>query len=116
MAFTTAKLLTDGNGNPIPQVYDPSTDSFEAWTGEIVGSSVEEQRTEVDEAAGVISFDKPVQIIEIYNRDTNSGVFTVNNIELTIPAGQVFAAAMGGIPDTNVLVSGSQTYIITRYS
>lgn len=26
--YTTAQLLTDGNGNPIPQEYDPATDSF----------------------------------------------------------------------------------------
>lgn len=45
--YTNAELLTDVNGNPIPQYYDPDTNSFKAMEKvsdvQLTGSLIEEQ-------------------------------------------------------------------------
>jgi hypothetical protein len=39
----------------------------------------------------------------------------VNGINITVPAGEVFKASYGGTPRATVTVTGSTSYILTRY-
>lgn len=83
---------------------------------EEVGNNVVEQRTQADAVGGVVTFAKPIQCLEIYNTDTvNQGVFTVNGINITVPVSESFKASFGGTPSANVTVTGSTSYILTRY-
>ena len=88
--------------------------------GEVVvqlsGSNLQEQRTEADAVSGVLSFSEPIGHIEIYNTDeTNSGVFVVNGISITVPPKNAFKSAVGGTPSNQVTVTGATTYIVSRY-
>lgn len=80
------------------------------------GSNVVEQKTEADAVTGTVTFAKAVSTLEIYNTDAvNNGVFNVNGINITVPAGKSFKASFGGTPQTTVEVTGSTSYILTRY-
>jgi hypothetical protein len=82
----------------------------------LTGSSLAEQLTESDDVAGVLTFSANISTIEIYNTDgTNAGVFTVNGIDITVPAGKVFKSAIGGTPSNQVTITGATTYIVSRY-
>ena len=35
MAFNTKSILRDANGRPIPQIWNPGTDSFEPYEGKV---------------------------------------------------------------------------------
>jgi hypothetical protein len=80
------------------------------------GDSVAEQKTQTQAVAGVVTFLKVIQQLEIYNTDAvNDGVFIVNGIDITVPKGEVFKAKFGGTPSVDVTISGSTSYILTRY-
>jgi hypothetical protein len=80
------------------------------------GNKVMEQKTQADASNGTVTFSKPIQTLEIYNVDaTNQGVFNVNGINITVPAGKSFKASYGGTSVANVTVTGSTSYILTRY-
>lgn len=83
---------------------------------QLSGNIVEEQKTQSAAVGGKVTFSQPIKHLEIYNTDaTNAGVFSVNGINLTVPAGEVFKAAIGGTPSTEVTITGSTSYILTRY-
>jgi hypothetical protein len=87
-------------------------------TGQVslTGSNVMEQKTQADASSGTVTFSKGIQFLEIYNVDaTNQGVFNVNGINITVPAGESFKASYGGTTSANVSVIGSTSYILTRY-
>lgn len=80
------------------------------------GLKLEEQLTQTNAVSGVLTFSVNLNQIEIYNMDnTNSGVFNVNGINITVPPGKVFKAAVGGTPRKTVNISGSTQYIVGRY-
>lgn len=82
----------------------------------IAGNVLQEQKTESDAVAGVLTFAANIQYIEIYNTDaTNAGVFTANGINITVPAGKVFKSAIGGTAAATVSITGATTYIVSRY-
>lgn len=81
----------------------------------IADNRVAEQKTEADAVNGVLTFNADVKTIEIYNTDTNTGIFNVNGIDITVPAGDVFLAKIGGDPSKEVSISGATKYIVTRY-
>jgi hypothetical protein len=82
----------------------------------LTGSNVVEQKTQADAVTGTVTFAKGIQHLEIYNTDvTNQGVFNVNGINITVPAKESFKASYGGTPRTTVTVTGSTSYILTRY-
>lgn len=99
--------LVDENGYPI-SVAKP-------LTVQPAGNSVVEQKTEADTATDAVSFAQEVGTLEIYNVDIVDGVFNVNGIDITVPAGKSFKAHFGGTPRNTVTVSGSSKYILTRY-
>lgn len=80
------------------------------------GSFVAEQKTQAQATAGKVTFSKKIQHLEIYNTDTvNNGVFNVNGIPITVPKNESFKASFGGNPSTDITVTGSTSYILTRY-
>jgi hypothetical protein len=82
----------------------------------ISGSIVAEQKTQANAVTGTVTFSKGIDTLEIYNVDaTNQGVFNINGINITVPAGKSFKASFGGTPRTTVTVTGSTSYILTRY-
>ena len=90
----------------------PNTD----WNVFLSGSKVVEQKTQTDAVTGTVTFSDVVSTIEIYNTDTtNQGVFNINGINITVPADKTFKASIGGTPRNTVTVTGSTSYIITRY-
>jgi hypothetical protein len=111
-----------GQVAPLPQ--HEKTDGSMALTGEqnplpvqmIGGSTVQEQLTQDDATDGTLTFSETLNSIGIFNVDsTNTGVFNVNGINLTIPPNTPFEANIGGTPRKTVTVTGSTSYIVTRY-
>jgi hypothetical protein len=110
-----------GQDVPIPQ--HEKNDGTMALTGEknplpvqTIGNSVQQQLTQTDASSGTLTFSAPLKSIGIYNTDTtNKGVFNVNGININVPAGEVFEANVGGTPRATVTVTGSTSYIVTRY-
>lgn len=99
--FTTAR---DVEGKPVTDV-------------QLTGSTLQEQLTENDAVSGVLTFVKNVSKVEIYNGDeANSGVFTVNGMDITVPPTRLFHAEIGGTPSNEVAVSGTTSYIVGRYA
>ena len=83
---------------------------------QLTGSKLQEQKTEADASSGIVIFSSDILAIELYNRDSVDGVFTVNNIAITVPADESFQATVGGTPSNEVSISGSTSYIIGRYA
>lgn len=96
---------------------DSTTDKpMQKVAAQLTGSKVEEQKTEMDATSGSLTFAENIEYIGIYNRDaTNDGVFNVNGINITVPAGEAVDFHIGGTPSTTVTVTGATTYILTRY-
>lgn len=83
---------------------------------QLIGNLVVEQKTQNDAISGFIAFSKVIQHLEIYNADdTNTGIFNVNGINITVPAGKLFKSSFGGTPSNSIKVTGSTSYILTRY-
>jgi hypothetical protein len=99
--YTSAR--DDGTGKPVTDVI-------------VKGSRLEEQKTQANAVNGTITFTKNVQFIGIYNRDTiNDGVFNVNGINITVPKGESVEFQVGGTLRATVTVTGSTSYIVSRY-
>ncbi|MRX54707.1 hypothetical protein GJU41_12055 [Bacillus idriensis] len=132
MAYNNKIIKRDQRQNPVPQVFNPTIDDYEALQGKdgaqyvtfkepqevkLSGSKVQEQKTNSDASAGTVTFAANISTIEIYNSDaTNDGTFNVNGINIKVPKGKSFMAAIGGTPRATVTVTGSTSYILTRYA
>jgi hypothetical protein len=82
----------------------------------LLGSKVAEQLTQTNAVSGVLTFSNTINWIGIYNTDTvNDGVFTVNGIAITVPKGESFQDGIGGTIGKTVSITGSTSYIVTRY-
>lgn len=118
-------LLVDANNDPIldangnVQVIEGIADDKgrQKTVTTLTGSMLEEQLTEADAVAGVLTFAENVFAIEIVNTDAvNAGVFTVNGLGINLPADKVFTKTIiGGTASPTVTVTGATTYIVTRY-
>lgn len=81
------------------------------------GSNLQEQKTEANAVTGTLTFSAPISVIEIYNTDaTNDGNFVVNGISIRVPAGKVWKDGVGGTQGATVTITGSTTYIVSRYT
>jgi hypothetical protein len=81
------------------------------------GSNLTEQKTQADAVGGVLTFAANISTIELYNTDaTNAGMFVVNGIAISVPAGKVYKSGISGNPGKTVTVSGATTYIVSRYT
>lgn len=84
---------------------------------QLSGSNLQEQLTEADAVSGVLTFSEPIKYVGLYNTDeTNTGVFTVNGIAITVPPGKWFESGIGGTPSAQVTVTGATSYIVSRYA
>jgi hypothetical protein len=103
--------LTDQDGNLID-----STNGLPVHMTNAAGSKVVEQKTQADATTGTVTFSENIETLEIFNVDaTNQGIFNVNGLNITVPAGKTFKATFGGSPRTTVTITGSTSYILTRY-
>ena len=85
-------------------------------TMNIAGETLVEQLTEADAVEGVLTFAEAIQCVEIYNTDeVNAGVFNVNGINITIPAGKIYKSFIDGEPSKEVTIVDAETYIVSRY-
>ena len=83
----------------------------------LVGSVLEEQKTELDAINGILTFSESITAIEIYNTDTfNDGLFVVNGIGINVPKGKIYKSCIGGVLDITVTITGASTYIVSRYT
>ena len=84
---------------------------------EHAGSTLEEQLTQADAVGGVLTFSDNLSYVEIYNTDTtNAGVFTINGIDINVPADTVWSGKVGGTAGDTVTVATATTYIVSRYA
>lgn len=82
----------------------------------VTGSNVAEQKTQANAVSGTVTFSSAIRTLEIYNVDAvNAGVFNVNGINIAVPAGKSFKASYAGTAANTVTVTGSTSYILTRY-
>ena len=117
MSYFNKALLVDANKKPIPQYYDPIEDVFKPLTKEveIANNTLVEQKTQADAVSGKVTFAKKIRAIELYNRDTVDGVFKINGLNVTVPAGETAEFIIGGTPNHEISITGSTKYIISRY-
>lgn len=103
-------IIFDQRGQPI--------DSGNPFPVIAAGSTLVEQLTEADLVGGVLTFAAPVAYIEIVNTDAaNAGTFTVNGVALVVPAETIVGPiAVGATPAAVVEVTGTTTYIVSRYT
>lgn len=120
-------LLRNSLGEIVPQHYNDETDDWEVAKKaqdvtltdnnvNLISSRLQEQKTQADEIGGVITFNEDVVEVEIYNLDTTTATFTINNINVIVPPDTAFFAVVGGTPNNIVTVSGTNNYIIGRYA
>jgi len=84
---------------------------------QVVGSTLQEQQTQADAAAGVLTFTANFSTIEIYNTDAiNAGTFEVNGITINVPASGYFKSNVGGTPAKTVTIAGATTYTVNQYT
>lgn len=72
-------------------------------TAELSGSKLEEQLTQADAVANVLTFSANISAIEIFHEETTWQTFIVNSLTLKIPAGG-WARPIGGTPSTEVTI------------
>ena len=78
--------------------------------------TLQEQLTEADAVSNVLTFSEDLSFVEIYNTDTtNIGTFTINGISVKVPPEQTFDSKFGGTPGNTVTITGSTSYIVSRY-
>lgn len=79
----------------------------------VAGSTLQEQKTQADAAANVITFSANVVAIEIYHEETTWQTFIVNGLTLTIPAGG-YRTPIGGTPAATVTIPAGISCLVGR--
>ena len=77
------------------------------------GNILAEQKTQVDAVANVITFSKDIYAIEIYHSEATAQQFTVNGIELTVPANG-YRTKIGGTLGKTVTIPTGVNCIVGR--
>ncbi|MCE5220086.1 MAG: hypothetical protein LLF98_02160 [Clostridium sp.] len=77
------------------------------------GSILVEQKTQADASSNIITFTKDIHAIEIYHSETTAQKFTVNGIELTVPANG-YRTKIGGTVGKTVTIPASVNCIVGR--
>jgi len=81
---------------------------------ELTGSKVEEQKTETDAVANVLTFSANISAIEIYHEDVTRQQFTVNGITLNVPPKVGYRTPVGGTPAATVTIPAGVSCIVGR--
>jgi len=115
MAIKQIPYSVLSSGLIIPQKH--SSDGTLETNSKLTGSTLQEEKTQANATAGVVTFSANITTIEILNTDTvNTGVFTVNEIPITVPPTGIWKDGVGGTPGATVTVAGSTAYILHRFS
>jgi hypothetical protein len=73
-----------------------------------------EQKTQGDASGNVVTFQKVIAEIEIFNSSNQTGIFTVNGFAITVPAGAGYRSRLRGDMQPTVTISGATSYEIRR--
>jgi len=83
--------------------------------GSLPNQTLAEQLNETHANLGVLTFSENINCVEIYNRDAvNDGAFNVNGIDVLVPKGEPVTYVVGGIPSSEITVTGATSYIVSR--
>jgi hypothetical protein len=80
---------------------------------QLTGCIVQEQKTQADAVANVITFSENISSIEIYHSEATPQAFIVNGLTLTIADGG-WRSAIGGTPAKTVTIPAGITCIVSR--
>lgn len=81
----------------------------------ILGSTVEESKTQADAASNVITFAANIDGVEIYHAEDTGQEFVVNGLTLAVPAGG-WRALIGGTPGKTVTIPANVDCTVARMS
>jgi hypothetical protein len=79
----------------------------------LTGCIVQEQKTQADAVANVLTFTENISSIEIYHSEATPQAFIVNGITLTIADGG-WRSAIGGTPGKTVTIPAGVNCIVSR--
>jgi len=92
-------------------------DSKQDVNANIVGSlpnqTLEEQLTEADADANVITFSEVIEAIEIYHEEATWQSFIVNGLTIKIPSGG-WSRPVGGVASTQVTIPSGISCLVGR--
>lgn len=81
----------------------------------LMGTTVVEVFDESDLATGDLTMSAPPVGVRILNTDTsNAGTFTVNGLDLIVPATTGLETLVAGVPSLTVTVTGSTEFVFHR--
>lgn len=106
----------DGSVTPLTTL----SDEPERQLGRLTVPTFQEEKTEADlETIGgvqAVRFSAPVTVLDFYNGDTTTAIFTVNGLSFTLLPGAAYdATAFAGTLSDVVQVSGSSSFILKRF-
>lgn len=103
--------------------YDTDTQGLEIYDGsawatggnpvQVTGSKLEEQKTQADAVANVITFSSNIQSIEIFHQEATWQTFVVNGLTINVPAGG-YRSPIGGTPAATVTIPANVSCIVGR--
>jgi hypothetical protein len=82
-------------------------------TTELLGSTLQEQLTQADAVANVLTFSANITAIEIYHEESTWQTFIVNGLTFKIPAGG-YRTPIGGVPGTTATIPAGINCLIGR--
>jgi hypothetical protein len=82
-------------------------------TVSLTGSTLQEQKTQADAVANVITFSANIVAIEIFHAEVTWQAFTVNGLTLTIPSGG-YRTPVGGVAGATVTIPAGISCIVGR--
>ena len=87
----------------------------EIVSARLIGSTVEESKTQADADSNVITFSANIDGVEIYHAEDTGQEFVVNGITLAVPAGG-WRALIGGTPGKTVTIPANVDCTVARMS
>jgi len=117
MAYYTASMLVDKSGRPIPQIYDPITDSYKPLTTDVY-SRVEVKNVPVKtvkqyyegSSDTTLNFNESMTGVSVANDGLEHMTITINGVKRTIYAGEVYNADLD--PFKSVSITAKDNYRI----
>lgn len=103
--MSTLVKMNDKDGQPI--------DSTNPFHVSLSGSILQEQKTQADAVANVITFSTNIVCIEIYHEAATWQTFIVNGLTLQIPSGG-YRTPVGGTPAATVTIPAGLNCIVGR--
>jgi hypothetical protein len=113
MAYNTKPIITDVDRKPVPQYYNPKTDSYEVIQGrDGANSFIEKGRIVKDAWSGSTDITKnyasPMFGFGIVNDGTGDLTVTIGSISFTVKPGETFDDLFEGF--TQIQITGNSAY------